>query len=52
VADPESRASAQRNGQRQQAGGILDGLEWSGVNSFGDSAAMQRVQIKCGPARQ
>ena len=36
----------------EQASGILDDIEWFGVNSFGDSAVMLRARIKCVPGRQ
>jgi small-conductance mechanosensitive channel len=36
----------------EQANGILDDIEWFGVNSFGDSAVMLRARIKCVPGRQ
>ena len=35
-----------------QASGILDELEWFGLNSFGDSAVVLRARIKCVPGRQ
>lgn len=39
-------------GDPEQADGILDDLEWFGLNSFGDSAVMLRARIKCVPGRQ
>ncbi|MGR3698607.1 MAG: mechanosensitive ion channel domain-containing protein, partial [Roseovarius sp.] len=39
-------------GDPDQASGILDDLEWFGVNSFGDSAVVLRARIKCVPGRQ
>ncbi|MEX1234048.1 MAG: mechanosensitive ion channel domain-containing protein [Roseovarius sp.] len=45
-------AFAQLKGDPAQADGILDDLEWFGVNSFGDSAVMLRARIKCVPGRQ
>jgi len=39
-------------GDPEQADGILDELEWFGLNSFGDSAVMLRARIKCVPGRQ
>ncbi|WP_417728827.1 mechanosensitive ion channel domain-containing protein [Roseovarius sp.] len=45
-------AFAELKGDPEQANGILDELEWFGVNSFGDSAVMLRARIKCVPGRQ
>jgi len=45
-------AFAELKGDPEQASGILDDLEWFGVNSFGDSAVMLRARIKCVPGRQ
>jgi small-conductance mechanosensitive channel len=45
-------AFAELIGDPDQADGILDDLEWFGVNSFGDSAVMLRARIKCVPGRQ
>jgi small-conductance mechanosensitive channel len=45
-------AFAELKGDPDQASGILDDLEWFGVNSFGDSAVMLRARIKCVPGRQ
>lgn len=45
-------AFAELKGDPEQASGILDELEWFGVNSFGDSAVMLRARIKCVPGRQ
>ncbi|MFB9148779.1 mechanosensitive ion channel domain-containing protein [Roseovarius ramblicola] len=45
-------AFAELKGDPDQADGILDELEWFGVNSFGDSAVMLRARIKCVPGRQ
>ncbi|WP_297776436.1 mechanosensitive ion channel domain-containing protein [uncultured Roseovarius sp.] len=45
-------AFAELRGDPAQADGILDDLEWFGVNSFGDSAVMLRARIKCVPGRQ
>ncbi|MGX0977130.1 small-conductance mechanosensitive channel [Roseovarius sp. MBR-51] len=45
-------AFAELRGDPDQANGILDDLEWFGVNSFGDSAVMLRARIKCVPGRQ
>ncbi len=45
-------AFAQLKGDPAQSDGILDDLEWFGVNSFGDSAVMLRARIKCVPGRQ
>lgn len=39
-------------GDPEQAAGILDDLEWFGLNSFGDSAVMLRARIKCVPGLQ
>ncbi|MEY8839455.1 mechanosensitive ion channel domain-containing protein, partial [Cribrihabitans sp. XS_ASV171] len=39
-------------GDPEQADGILDEMEWFGLNSFGDSAVMLRARIKCVPGRQ
>ena len=39
-------------GDPEQADGILDDLEWFGLNSFGDSAVVLRARIKCVPGRQ
>ncbi len=45
-------AFAELKGDQDQADGILDDLEWFGLNSFGDSAVMLRARIKCVPGRQ
>ncbi|MGK8233623.1 mechanosensitive ion channel domain-containing protein [Roseovarius sp. MS2] len=45
-------AFAELMGDPDQADGILDELEWFGVNSFGDNAVMLRARIKCVPGRQ
>jgi small-conductance mechanosensitive channel len=45
-------AFAELKGDPEQASGILDDLEWFGVNAFGDSAVMLRARIKCVPGRQ
>ncbi|MEQ8293291.1 MAG: mechanosensitive ion channel [Roseovarius sp.] len=45
-------AFAELKGDPDQADGILDDLEWFGLNSFGDSAVMLRARIKCVPGRQ
>ena len=45
-------AFAELKGDPDQADGILDELEWFGLNSFGDSAVMLRARIKCVPGRQ
>ncbi|MEI4232224.1 mechanosensitive ion channel domain-containing protein [Roseovarius sp. D22-M7] len=45
-------AFAELKGDPAQADGILDEIEWFGVNSFGDSAVMLRARIKCVPGRQ
>ncbi|WP_297772544.1 mechanosensitive ion channel domain-containing protein [uncultured Roseovarius sp.] len=45
-------AFAELKGDPDQATGILDDIEWFGVNSFGDSAVMLRARIKCVPGRQ
>ena len=39
-------------GAPEHADGILEDLEWFGLNSFGDSAVMLRARIKCVPGRQ
>ncbi|WP_422026991.1 mechanosensitive ion channel domain-containing protein [Roseovarius sp.] len=45
-------AFAELKGDPDQADGILDDLEWFGLNSFGDSAVVLRARIKCVPGRQ
>ncbi|QQA44915.1 mechanosensitive ion channel [Pelagovum pacificum] len=35
-----------------QNAGIMDDLEWFGLNSFGDSAVVLRARIKCLPGKQ
>lgn len=45
-------AFAELKSDPDQADGILDELEWFGLNSFGDSAVMLRARIKCVPGRQ
>lgn len=45
-------AFAELKGDPLQADGILDELEWFGLNSFGDSAVVLRARIKCVPGRQ